>query len=390
MCSNELDLQFTVTVIKRCVLSHVGGIDGAYSVSMYYFYGGLWCIVSPCFCRDGVLCVEASLKVACADCRLNWPLLIVHGLICGDSLGFFFVADFFGFFESGAPFRLVPPVRIRCFFDVVSIGLDSLDLFLLLGCMLSESVVGGTPASSSFVGGGRSLSVRAVGYVTKGKGWVVLGVLCLRGRNCCVVDDFSFVGFGLPSCDSASVSSSQHACPHTIASCVLMGKVGVGCKQLACHTMLHRVHSVSVPPVSHTSHWSFLSPSQYTLVVAVRQSRAMKCVCVVASALTFVSGSCRSVAVGVSSLEWRRCWLSLCVTCVECVCVCCVCVDVVPAFFVLRVACLIGPLYCVLIVLGCVCIVGACVGLGRISMFGESEVSCVCGVYPAWTMRLSM
>ena len=45
---------------------------------------------------------------------------------------------------------------------------------------------------------------------------------------------------------------------------------------------------------------------------------------------------------------------------------------------------------CVLVVFGCVCIVGACVGLGRISMFGESEVSCVCGVYPAWTMRLSM
>jgi len=34
VCSNELDLQFTVTVIKRCVLSHVGGVEGAYSVSM--------------------------------------------------------------------------------------------------------------------------------------------------------------------------------------------------------------------------------------------------------------------------------------------------------------------------------------------------------------------
>ena len=189
MCSNELDLQFTVTVIKRCVLSHVGGMDGAYSVSMYYFYGGLGCIVSPCFCTGGVLWVEASTKVACADCRRNWPLLIVHGLICGDSLGFFFVADFLGVFELGAPFRLVPPVRSLCFFEAVSSGVDSRVLFLVSGCSLCESVVGREPAASALGEGGRFLSVRAAGYVTKGKGWVVLGVLCVRGRNCRDVDD---------------------------------------------------------------------------------------------------------------------------------------------------------------------------------------------------------
>ena len=233
----------------------------------------------------------------------------------------------------------MPPVRILCFFDAVSIGVDSRDLFLLLGCTLCESVVGGTPAASSLGGGGRFLSVRAAGYVTKGKGWVVLGVLCVRGRNCRDVDEFSCVGFGLPSCDSASVSSSQHACPQTIASCVLMGKVGVGCRQLACHTMLHRVHSVSVPPVSHTSHWSFLSPSQYALVVAVRQSRAMKCVCVVASALTCrvrrVS-LCPAVGCPIAPESATLLALTPCSLCGVSVCVC-VCVLMWGRrFFVLR------------------------------------------------------
>jgi hypothetical protein len=71
--------QFTVTVIERCVLSHVGGVAGAYYISLYYSYGGLGCIVNPCFCAGGVIWVEASTKVACADRCRNWPLLIVHG-----------------------------------------------------------------------------------------------------------------------------------------------------------------------------------------------------------------------------------------------------------------------------------------------------------------------
>jgi hypothetical protein len=85
-------------------------MDGAYSVSMYYVYGGLECIVSPRFCTGGVLREEASTKVACADCRRKWPLLIVHGLMCGDSFIFFLVFGFLGVFELGAPFRLAPPV----------------------------------------------------------------------------------------------------------------------------------------------------------------------------------------------------------------------------------------------------------------------------------------
>ena len=82
---------------------------------------------------------------------------------------------------------------------------------------------------------------------------------------------------------------------------------------------------------------------------------------------------------------------------------CCVCVDEVPAFRLFRCTCPIEPLRCgfvlgvvlsewrwALVVFGCVCIVGACVGLGKISTSGDSVVSCVCGVYPAWTMLLSM
>jgi hypothetical protein len=51
--------------------------------------------------------------------------------------------------------------------------------------------------------------------------------------------------------------------------------MGVGCKQLACHTRLHRVHSVSRPPSSHASHWSFLAPFQCSADVLERQSLAI-------------------------------------------------------------------------------------------------------------------
>jgi hypothetical protein len=137
--------------------------------------------------------------------------IIVHGLICGDSLGLFFVADFLGVFELGAPFRLVPPVFSLCFFEAVSSGVDSRVLFLVSDCSLRESVVGREPATSALGEVGRCLSVRADEYVTKGNGWVVLGVLCMRGRNRRGVDEFSCVGFGLPSFDNASLSQLQPA-----------------------------------------------------------------------------------------------------------------------------------------------------------------------------------
>jgi hypothetical protein len=59
----------------------------------------------------------------------------------------------------------------------------------------------------------------------------------------------SFAGSGAPRFMSSSLSSVQQAFPQTMASCVRKGKCSGCCRQLACHTMLHRVHSVSVPPV---------------------------------------------------------------------------------------------------------------------------------------------
>ena len=65
-----------------------------------------------------------------------------------------------------------------------------------------------------------------------------------------------------PAVIVAWTSSVQQSSLHTISSCGLSGKGRGGARQLACHTMLHRVHSVSIPPWSHASHWSFRSPSQ--------------------------------------------------------------------------------------------------------------------------------
>jgi hypothetical protein len=74
-----------------------------------------------------------------------------------------------------------------------------------------------------------------------------------------------------PALSAAVVSSAQHCSPHTMAPCCLRGKGGVGCRQLACHTRLHCVHSVSMPPVLYVSHWSFLAPSQWWCSMAFLQ-----------------------------------------------------------------------------------------------------------------------
>ena len=100
---------------------------------------------------------------------------------------------------------------------------------------------------------------------------------CLRGSSLSVYSRFSFAGSGAPRLMSSSLSSVQQAFPQTMASCVRKGKGSGGCKQLPCHTMLHRVHSVSVQPASQAWHWSFLSPSQCGLRAFVRQSRATMC-----------------------------------------------------------------------------------------------------------------
>ena len=100
---------------------------------------------------------------------------------------------------------------------------------------------------------------------------------CLRGSSFGVCSGFSCVGSGSPRVRSSSVNSAQQAFPQTMASCVRRGKGNGGCRQLACQTMLHLVHSVSVPPASQAWHWSFLSPSQCGLRALVRQSRATMC-----------------------------------------------------------------------------------------------------------------
>ena len=50
--------------------------------------------------------------------------------------------------------------------------------------------------------------------------------------------------YSVPAQRAAVVNSAQHCSPHTIASCRLRGNMSVGCRQLACHTRLQRVHSV--------------------------------------------------------------------------------------------------------------------------------------------------
>ena len=106
-------------------------MDGAYSVSMYYIYGGLECIVCPHFCTGGSLGEEASTRVICADCRRSCPLLSVNGLMCGDSFIFFLVFGFLVVCELGAPFRLAPPMFRLCFFEGSSIWLKILVRFLV-------------------------------------------------------------------------------------------------------------------------------------------------------------------------------------------------------------------------------------------------------------------
>ena len=144
----------------------------------------------------------------------------------------------------------------------------------------------------------------------------MLWVWCLFARNLRLVSCVSRSGAGIPALCAAAVSSVQHSSPQTMASCCLRGKTGMGCRQLACHTMLHRVHSVSVPPVSHTSHWSFLSPSQCSVCSCVRQSLAMMClvpVHVVLLTLRFpfrrlLVSLCPSCIVG--GVVWWRTWRS--------------------------------------------------------------------------------
>ena len=114
--------------------------------------------------------------------------------MCGDSFGFLLVIGVLGILEPDARFLLAPSVLIICFFGAGSGGFDSRARFLVGGCTLCDTVVRRESVASAEVG--HCVSVRADEYVTRGKGWVVLGVLCVRGRKCRDVDGFSCVGFG--------------------------------------------------------------------------------------------------------------------------------------------------------------------------------------------------
>ena len=181
----------------------------------------------------------------------------------------------------------------RALFVVVG-GIRCLAVVLLLsvaGGFCADVAVCLTGPVASTVGVAPGGSCPA--HETSGNECVVLSVRCLWFRKRRFVVRVSRVGAWLPAFSAAVVSSIQHCSPHTMASWRLRGKMGVGCRQLACQTRLHLVHSVSVPPSSHVSHWSFLSPSQCSVGACKRQSLAMMCpVGVSAMALT-LSFPCR-------------------------------------------------------------------------------------------------
>ena len=83
---------------------------------------------------------------------------------------------------------------------------------------------------------------------------LVLVCLGVQRRNFLDVFGSSRCGSVPPAVSVAWTSSFQHSSLHTISSCGLNGKGSGGARQLACHTMLHRVHSVSTPPWSQASH----------------------------------------------------------------------------------------------------------------------------------------
>ena len=130
---------------------------------------------------------------------------------------------------------------------------DALLIDLRLLPVLSSVLPGGGCAgivgcSTGFVAStvGAAQDFCCPAHVTRGNECVVLGVWCLCARNLRLVSCVSRSGAGIPALRAAAVSSVQHSSPQTMASCCLRGKAGMGCRQLACHTILHRVHSVSV------------------------------------------------------------------------------------------------------------------------------------------------
>ena len=195
-----------------------------------------------------------SVAAARADCTLIKLLLIVQGLMCGERQGpRCFVtaprwAPSLGFFVAACGRGVLEDSRFR--FPVCTSFLRLPGVAEVMSSRGLFFPVGAAAAPSSLV----SCGCCVVGLEIVGKLCLVLDVRWCEGRNLRLVFGCSLVGGVLPVRAAASTSSSQHSSPQTMASCGRRGKGSTGCKQLACHTILHLVHSVSVPPRSHTSH----------------------------------------------------------------------------------------------------------------------------------------
>jgi hypothetical protein len=172
------------------------------------------------------------------------------------------VLDFFLARLSGVPaarFLFVVGGEVRCLTDGLLLSVVLLIVFRLLP-MLSSVLPGCCAGIAGCSTGSVAASVGAAPgclrptHVISGNECVVLSVRCLWFKNRRFVVSVLRIGAWLPALRAAVVSSVQHCSPHTMASWRLRGKVGVGCRQLACQTRLHLVHSVSVPPSSHASH----------------------------------------------------------------------------------------------------------------------------------------
>jgi hypothetical protein len=137
-------------------------------------------------------------SVAAADCSRSLPLLMVHGLMCANSWGFFFLGHFFTALPGGLT-RFLPSVSLRCFFRP-----------------RVEAAPGGVfLCSTGFLS--------APAGVMRGNEWMLCWcgwVLCVFRRKRFTPPLASFVGAVPPACSMAFWSSSQHSFPQTIASCL--------------------------------------------------------------------------------------------------------------------------------------------------------------------------
>jgi hypothetical protein len=90
------------------------------------------CVLFTVCAYGGILLAAAAALVACIDCVRSIPLLIVHGLMWTDNVGFFFLAHL----------SVAPAVRFRFLVSVVVLRLLSIlaslfpDGLLSLDCWL--------------------------------------------------------------------------------------------------------------------------------------------------------------------------------------------------------------------------------------------------------------